>query len=210
MIHHALIVEDLPEARRWLTAALKLAFPEATIELAEDCASARRRILERAPDIALIDLGLPDGSGIDLIAALKAAHPECLAVVASTFTDDAHVFPALRAGADGYLTKDGEPERLAETLTRIQQGDPPISPAIARRMLRFFQPVEPDVQPLTPRERDVLQLIGKGYTNAEVAGLLSISPNTAAGYVKDIYRKLGIRSRAEAATKAVELGLLSR
>jgi DNA-binding NarL/FixJ family response regulator len=209
MIHHALIVEDLPEARRWLAAALNLAFPKATIDVAEDCSAARRRILERAPDIALIDLGLPDGSGIDLIAALKAAHPECLAVVASTFTDDAHVFPALRAGADGYLTKDGEPERLAETLTRIQQGDPPISPAIARRMLSFFQPVEPDVQPLTPRERDVLQLIGKGYTNAEVAGLLTISPNTAAGYVKDIYRKLGIRSRAEAATKAVELGLLS-
>lgn len=208
MIAHALIVEDMPEARRWLTETVELAFPGVSVRSAEDCRSARERIAEQAPDLALIDLGLPDGSGISLIAALKAAYPECLCVVASTFTDDDHLFPAIRAGAEGYLVKDGDPERLAATLKEIQRGNPPLSPRIARRLLDFFRPAEASDTPLTPRERDVLQLIGKGYSNAEVAELLGISANTAAGYVKEIYRKLGIRSRAEAAIKAAEFGLL--
>lgn len=205
---HALVIEDLPAARQWLAAALGQAFPDLAVDLAEDCASARRCLSNRLPDLALIDLGLPDGDGTALIAAIKAVKPDCLCIVASTFADDAHLFPALRAGADGYFTKDQGQAELVRTLSDIEQGQPPLSPGIARRLLDFFHQPDPLETPLTPRESEVLQLIGKGYATAEVATLLEITRNTAAGYIKEIYRKLGINSRAEAALKAAEFGLL--
>ncbi len=205
---NCLIVEDLPDARQWLTRAVQQAFSGIAVETAQDCAEARDQLSIRLPDLALIDLGLPDGDGCTLIAAIKRAKPGCLCIVASTFADDQHIFPALRAGADGYFTKDQGQAALVQTLSDIEQGRPPLSPGIARRLLDFFHQPEPAHTPLTNRETEVLQLIGKGYATAEVARLLTITPNTAAGYIKEIYRKLGINSRAEAALKAAEFGLL--
>lgn len=118
------------------------------------------------------------------------------------------LFPALRAGADGYFTKDQGQTELIRILTEIGAGRPPLSPGIARRLLNFFHQTDPVATPLTRREAEVLQLIGKGYATGEVAKLLDITRNTAAGYIKEIYRKLGINSRAEAAIKAAEFGLL--
>lgn len=203
-----LIIEDLPAARTWLAAALEQAFPGMQIHFAADCSEVRKHLESSIPDLALVDLGLPDGDGTSLIAAIKARHPEALCIVASTFADDAHLFPALRAGADGYFTKDQGQTELVRILVDISAGKPPLSPGIARRLLNFFQDPEPPETPLTPRETEVLQLIGKGFSVAEVARLLGITKNTAAGYIKDIYRKLGINSRAEAALKAAEFGLL--
>ncbi len=203
-----LIIEDLPAARQWLTKAVEQTFPNITVESAPDCAGARVLLSKHLPDLALVDLGLPDGDGSTLIAAIKAAQPNCLCIVASTFADDGHLFPALRAGADGYFTKDQGQAALVQTLSEIKQGHPPLSPSVARRLLDFFHQPEPVHTPLTNRETEVLQLIGKGYATAEVARLLTITRNTAAGYIKEIYRKLGINSRAEAALKAAEFGLL--
>ena len=127
--------------------------------------------------------------------------------MATVFDDDAHLFPALRAGAQGYLLKDQPPAAIAAALAGIAQGQPPLSPSIARRLLRHFQPVQEE-PPLRPREVDVLRLTAKGLTLAEVAEALQLSRHTVSGYLKDIYRKLSINNRAEAALEAARLGIV--
>lgn len=210
-VKRGLIVEDLPAARDWLMVALTAAFPGIHVATGANLAEARAQVVTQVPDIALIDIGLPDGSGIDLIAQLNREQPQVMSVVTSVFDDDTHIFAALGAGASGYLLKDGSCEDLTAMLQRIVEGQPPLSPAIARRLLGFFGPrdVVEDETHLTSRERDVLALIAKGYTTAKVADLLGITRNTASGYVKVIYRKLNISSRAEAALEASRRGIVS-
>lgn len=206
------ILEDLPESQRWLAQALDRAFPGIAIAGAASLAEGRALIASGLrPGIALIDLGLPDGSGVSLIEELKRVAPATLCVVASIYDDDGHIFPALRAGAGGYLLKDQPIAVIVQALQGIATGNPPLSPAIARRMLGFFQPVEakPVAQPaLTERETEVLRCIAKGLTQTECARLMGISVHTVVGYVKDIYRKLDVSSRAEAALVARDLGLV--
>lgn len=208
----AFILEDLPESQAWLAQALREAFPGIAIDGAGSLAEARAQLAAGLEaDIALVDLGLPDGSGVEFIEALKRVRPNVLAVVASIYDDDAHVFPALRAGAGGYLLKDQPIHILVQALQGIAGGQPPLSPAIARRMLGFFQPAEPvrpELPQLTEREIEVLRLIAKGMTQSECARLLGLSAHTVIGYVKDIYRKLDVCSRAEAALVARDLGLV--
>lgn len=211
-MHSALVVDDLAGSRDWLSRALALAFPGIVVHQAATLAEALAQI-EPPPPLALIDLGLPDGSGVRLIEALRARSAATLCIVATVFDDDAHLFPALRAGAEGYVLKDQTPEALAEMLSGIAAGQPPLSPSIARRLLRHFQP-EPEPaaaeEALTARETDVLRLVAKGLTVIEVATMLELSRHTVAGYLKAIYRKLSVSSRAEAALEATRRGLVGR
>lgn len=206
------ILEDLPESQDWLGKALATSFPGIAIDSAGSLAEARDKLAAgAAPDIALIDLGLPDGSGVEIIELICRLHPATVCVVASIYDDDGHVFPALRAGARGYLLKDQPVTGIVQALNGIAAGDPPLSPAIARRMLAFFNgpatPPDQDAE-LTGRETEVLRLIAKGMTQAETARLLGISPHTVTGYVKDLYHKLNVSSRAEAALRARDMGLV--
>lgn len=204
----ALVVDDLASSRDWLARAAQLAF--AGIEIAQAASLAEAFALcEPAPPLALIDLGLPDGSGVRLIERL---HPRgTLCVVATVFDDDAHLFPALHAGAQGYVLKDQTPEALAAMLAGIASGQPPLSPSIARRLLRHFQPAAPAPAEaaLTARETEVLRLIAKGLSVGDVAELLGLSRHTVAGYLKDIYRKLAVGTRAEATLEAMRRGLVA-
>ncbi|MBS0589091.1 MAG: response regulator transcription factor [Proteobacteria bacterium] len=204
----ALIVDDLASSRQWLARAARQTFVDIEIVQAASLTQARA-LCEPAPSLALIDLGLPDGSGIGLIETL---HPlGTLCIVATVFDDDAHLFAALRAGAQGYVLKDQAPDALAAMLKGIANGQPPLSPSIARRLLRHFQP-EPNTpaEPgLTPRESDVLRLIAKGLSIGETAQALSLSRHTVSGYLKDIYRKLCVRTRAEATLEALRRGLVA-
>lgn len=203
----ALIVDDLASSRDWLARAAALAFPGITIAAAASLAEALP-LCDPPPPLALIDLGLPDGSGVRLIERL---HPlGTLCVVATVFDDDAHLFPALHAGAQGYVLKDQTPEALAAMLAGIADGRPPLSPSIARRLLRHFQApaAGADATVLTARESEVLRLVAKGLSVADVAELLGLSRHTIAGYLKDIYRKLSVGSRAEATIEAVRRGLI--
>jgi DNA-binding NarL/FixJ family response regulator len=211
----ALVVDDLAPSRQWLAQALRAAFPGIEIVPAATLREALS-LIDPPPPLALIDLGLPDGSGVELIEALQRAGAGTLCIVATVFDDDAHLFPALRAGAQGYVLKDQAPETLADMLRGIAAGRPPLSPSIARRLLRHFQP-SPTPTPtagadphLTPRETDVLRLTAKGLTLVEVADALAISRHTVSGYLKDIYRKLSVSTRAEAALEAARLGLVGR
>ncbi|MBN8738616.1 MAG: DNA-binding response regulator [Lysobacterales bacterium 69-70] len=210
-LDRALVVDDLAGSRDWLTRALALAFPGIAVDQAATLAEAFTYITP-PPPLALIDLGLPDGSGVRLIEALRAQPGPVLCIVATVFDDDAHLFPALRAGADGYVLKDQTPEALADMLRGIAAGQPPLSPSVARRLLRHFQPEPAPAiaadETLTARETDVLRLVAKGLTVAEVAGMLDLSRHTVAGYLKAIYRKLSVSSRAEAALEATRRGLV--
>ncbi len=209
-MHTGFILEDLPESQTWLSEALDQSFPGISIDTAFTLQEAREKLaVGPFPEIALIDLGLPDGSGVELIDFIQQRAPATMCIVASIYHDDGHIFPALRAGASGYLLKDQPIAAIVAALTGIASGQPPLSPAIARRMLTFFQPGPALPTPtLTERETDVLRMIAKGMTQAETGNLLGISQHTVAGYVKELYRKLNVSSRAEAALLARDMGLV--
>lgn len=206
------ILEDIAETRDWLQTLVTDAYPRPEITCAAMIRDARAA-LGRPYDLALLDLGLPDGSGLDFLREVKARHPATLCVVTTVMGDDGTVVAALSAGADGYLLKENPAPVLIRQLQQIADGVPALSPAIARRIMEHFRltgPCEEGDIRLTDREADVLGLIGRGLRNAEVARSLGIAESTVAGYIKDVYRKLGISSRAEAAWHAARLGLSQR
>jgi len=209
----ALVLEDLPSVAGWLAGLLRRSFPGVAIAQAATLAEGRRLLDDGVdPQLALVDLGLPDGSGVALIREVAQRLPACTIVVTTLFADDAHLFPALRAGAHGYLLKDQPEERLAAALDGILRGEPPLSPSIAQRLLREFNAVpepHPDLQRLTQREREVLVLLSKGCRLPELAERLQISRHTVSDHLKNIYRKLNVNSRAEAAIEAARLGLVA-
>lgn len=208
-VQQALIVEDRPATARALERLLTDHFSGVEVQVAGSVADALERLGTWTPDLALIDLGLPDGSGVEIIDHLATSQPGCLRVVTTIFSDDVHLFPALRAGANGYLLKDQSAEQLGRSLMGILNGEPPLSPAIARRLLQVFapEPTQPE-EALSPRERETLTLIAKGCRLHEVADQLGVTRNTAAGYLKSVYRKLKVSSRAEATLEAVRRGLV--
>lgn len=204
-----LIVEDLSETRRWLIEIVRAAFPVCEIHEAATMRAGIAQAAARDFDVALIDLGLPDGSGIDVLRNLKLLRPTTACVVTTVMGDDASIVGALSAGAQGYLLKEHPQDLLIRQLKQMAEGIPALSPSVARRIMEHFKrtgPAAPE-DDLTGREREVLGLIGRGLRNGEVAATLEISENTVAGYIKGIYRKLGISSRAEASWHAARLGL---
>jgi DNA-binding NarL/FixJ family response regulator len=215
-----LLLEDLPEIRAWLKVLALQVFPGAEISEASRIHDALELVNAVRFDVALVDLGLPDGSGVEVVQALREKQPDVQSVVVTIHDDDDHLFPALQAGAFGYLLKEQSREQLSEQLHRISQGEPPLSPSIARRVIQYFtaqarhQPIQPDtVTPhvqLTDRENEVLLRVAKGFTLPEIGLQLNLSRHTIADYVKQIYRKLNVSSRAEAALEAQRLGLFRR
>ncbi|TFL18263.1 response regulator [Jannaschia formosa] len=204
----ALLVEDMPATRDWLHGIVAEAFPDCVIVSAATLSQARKA-LSRRRSLLVVDLNLPDGDGVTLLREVKRRTPETVCVVATVMSDDATLVGALSAGADGYLLKETPRPMLVHQLRQIEQGLPALSPAIARRIMEHFRltgPVEPEAR-LTARETDVLALIGRGLRTAEVAHELGLAETTVAGYIKAVYRKLGISSRAEAAWHATRMGL---
>ncbi|MCG8670651.1 MAG: response regulator transcription factor [Pseudomonadales bacterium] len=208
----ALLLEDFKDTRAWFKEILEEAFQGIEVIEAATIADAKRVMSDYKFDLALVDLNLPDGQGNEVLRALSEQSPETVSVVATVFNDDQHIFSALKDGAQGYLLKDQGKELILKKLKGILENEPPLSPGIARRILGHFQAQEPKQKPetgLTAREEEILTLIGKGLNRPEISRMLNISPHTTAGYVKSIYRKLNISSRAEAAVEAARLGLIS-
>jgi len=183
------------------------------------------RLLEDEPvDVLLVDLGLPDGSGIDVIRAAHAAWPGCGIMVSTTFGDEMHVMQSLEAGAAGYLIKDSTSKRMLGEIRNLYAGGSPISPLIARQILmRFVSPSRPassNSRPapldfekprasLSVREQQVLEFITKGFTSDEIAQLLAVSRHTVQTFVRRIYSKLEVNSKTEAIYEARSQGLLN-
>jgi len=211
-MNHILLVDDLSDALAMLQDAIEAAFGPVPCTLARGVGEALAALEARDYDLALVDLALGDGSGLEVIARMAQRQPQCAVVVASIHDDDDHLFQALQAGAQGYLLKDHPTAWLALQLQGIAQGQPPLSPAIARRLLRHFhQPPAAQASTgaeLSARERDVLGLLAQGVRIADIGVALGISRHTVGDHVKNIYRKLNISSRAEAALQARSLGLI--
>jgi DNA-binding NarL/FixJ family response regulator len=242
-----LIVEDNPVARSFLCRVVRESFSDdIAITEAGDLETARRQVglREAKPGeipadpfkLVLVDLELPDGNGMELLAEL-ARYP-ATKIVTTLYSDDDHLFPALQCGADGYLLKEDRFEVLVEELQKIVRGQPPLSPAIARRLLGHFrqgpggtggaaeaalgsgsgfQSSRPmalgrgaplDHERLTPRESEVLTYLSKGFTIKEIANLMGIKWFTVNDHIKSIYKKLNVSSRAEAAVLASKQGLV--
>jgi DNA-binding NarL/FixJ family response regulator len=210
-----MVVEDDPA---FLTRFCKIVSSDAELELfaaVADLASARQAMRTAVPDVLLIDLGLPDGSGIDLIRETARRRPETDIMVITVFGDEDHVLASIEAGATGYILKDSLPAEFVHLIKQLRAGGSPISPVIARQLLKRLKPQGTGAAPLpaaeTPlsaRETEVLGLIAKGFSFAEIARLLGVSPHTVISHVKNIYQKLAVHSRGEAVYEAGKMGLI--
>jgi DNA-binding NarL/FixJ family response regulator len=218
----ALVVEDDPAMRERLAYVLStLGCDEPQIAWADSVAAAKELLEDRYFGVALVDIGLPDGSGVELIGWMRALHPKVPAVVVSAWRTEEVIFAALRAGAIGYLLKERDDLELSIALRSIEQGGAPIDPAIARRILGWIAAQQtslsavlasdaPSPLPvaLTPRERKILELVSQGLSNRDMAESLSISRLTVECHTKNIYRKLAVTSRTEAVFQGRRHGLL--
>jgi len=216
-----LIVEDEPAMQERLRYVLStLGCDENRISVTDSVAGARQLLDKQGYGVVLVDIGLPDGSGVELIGWLQAHHPGVPAVVISAWRTEEIIFAALRAGAIGYLLKERDDIELGIALRSIEQGGAPIDPSIARHILAWLAthqplPAEAAVQTsgkapaaLTRRERKILELVSQGLSNRDMAESLSISRLTVECHTKNIYRKLAVSSRTEAVFEGRRHGLL--
>lgn len=216
-----LLVEDDGKTRRRLAQLLRDSGLFSVLIEAGSFQDAMTCLMQAQPDWLITDLGLPDGSGVDLIQWLSERSGGATSLVISAFGDERSVIDALGAGARGYLLKDASAAEINRALRHLLDGGSPISPAVARYLLKLLPrsesprtpsaptPAVPLAEPLTLREREVLQGIADGESYAEIGLRLSISVNTVGTHIKNIYGKLAVRSRGKAIKAAERLGLLN-
>jgi DNA-binding NarL/FixJ family response regulator len=210
-----MVVED---DAAFLTRFCRIVACDAEFELfaaVGNLASARQAMSKAAPDVLLTDLGLPDGSGIELIRETARRYPATDMMVITVFDDKDHVLASIEAGATGYILKDSMPEEFVGLIRQLRAGGSPISPVIARQLLKRFKPTAPvphvgqtEEAALYARESEILSFIAKGFSFAEIARLLGVSPHTVTTHVKKIYQKLAVHSRGEAVYEAGRMGLI--
>lgn len=204
------IVDDHAVVRKGIQALLATEEDIQVLAEGEDGAQAVQLYRELEPDLMLLDLLMPNLNGIEAIKEIIAGHPEAKILVLTSFAADEQVFPAIKAGALGYLLKDTQPEDLIEAIHRVYQGESSLSPTIARKVLEeVFQPAAkpPTTDPLTRREVEVLQVLAKGKSNRDIAAELHISETTVRTHVSNILGKLHLASRTEAALYALKEGM---
>lgn len=226
---HVAIVEDDPGFCEAISRAVQAAPDMRLVGVAPSRADGLALLQAPPADVLLVDLGLPDGSGIDVIRAAAQQWPSCSIMVSTNFGDETHVMRSIEAGAAGYLLKDSSPARMAEEIRSLASGGSPISPIIARQILARFQqgsmgtggtgtggaatrpePATAAAAPLlSAREKEVLDYITKGFTTQEIAKLMELSHFTVRSFVRRIYSKLKVTSKAEAIYEARNLGLLA-
>jgi len=207
-----LIADDHPLFRKGMRALLE-SLPD--IDVMGEAATGEEAIglaAKLAPDIVVMDLQMPGGSGIEATRAILTSSPHIRILMVTLFEDDESVFTALRAGARGYILKDAGAEEMTSAIQAVGRGEAIFSPAIANRLIDFFATPHPTVPPkmfptLTNRERDILGLIAQGHTNAEMAQKLSLSVKTVQNYVSNVFSKLQVADRAQAIIRAREAGL---
>lgn len=207
------VVEDEYEVRTLFELAVR-SHPRLSLAFSAGTAAEAIALAGGRPaQVYLVDLGLPDRDGRDLIRWISAQQPSASVMVVTVFGDDSHVVSSFEAGAVGYLLKDTPADDIASRIVDLHEGGSPISPSVARHLLRRFvgrdaaQPSKVD-DPLSEREREVLKLIEKGMTYEEVAEVLQISWHTVTAFLRRVYRKLQVNSRTEAVYEARQRGIL--
>jgi DNA-binding NarL/FixJ family response regulator len=218
-----LVVEDDPSTRNAICAGIAAQAGMVIAASFGEISPAIAWLKKNTPDVLLVDLGLPDGSGLDVIAQCSALHPNCDIMVITMFGDERNVLAAVDAGALGYILKDTDELDVAQFVLDLRQGGSPMSPLVARKLLtrapqanssgRQIEEQDPtlanDTIGLTPTETKTLDLIARGYSYSEIAVLQTVSINTVQTHVKRIFCKLAVHSRGEAVFEAHKLGLLN-
>jgi NarL family two-component system response regulator LiaR len=205
-----LIVDDHAIVRKGIRALLSEAGGFEVVGEAEDGQAAVRRAEETAPDVILMDLLMPGMDGIEATRQITNRQPQARVLVLTSFAADNKVFPAIKAGAAGYLLKDSSPDELVRAIRQVHRGEPSLHPTIARKLLHeIARPadLQPAPEALTDREMTVLQLIAQGLSNQEIADRISVSESTVRAHVSHILAKLHLASRTQAALYAVREGL---
>jgi DNA-binding NarL/FixJ family response regulator len=209
-----LVVEDQPKILKNL---LKLLSRVEQIEVAGSAMNGQGALdaaAGLAPDLMLLDLGLPDIDGIEVTRRVKEKWPAMEVLIFTVFDEEEKVLGAVKAGAGGYLLKGAPIGKVAEAIVEVSQGGSVIQPSLARKLLTVFQQGQeqaagaPQGPSLSPREREILQLIGKGLSNSEAAGVLSLSRATVRTHLEHIYAKLDVTNRVEAVTEGIKQGLI--
>ncbi|HEX3602967.1 MAG TPA: response regulator transcription factor [Steroidobacteraceae bacterium] len=216
MTHTVLIVDDDLRLRAAFAQAVRVAADLKLIGEADDLPEGLRLLETMQPDVLLVDIGLPSGSGLALIRHAAKRTPQCNVMVITVFAEEQLVVDCIEAGATGYLLKGSSPQDIAAQIRQLVAGGSPISPTIARRLLGRFtnsrntadSPAAGNSPTLSTQEQAVLSMSAKGYSYDEIAPLLKLSRHTVETYVKRIYRKLQVHSKTAAVYEARKLGLV--
>ncbi|WP_019061019.1 response regulator transcription factor [Streptomyces prunicolor] len=210
------VADDQTVVREGIVMLLGLLSGIEVVGAAADGNEAVQLVAELAPDVVLMDLRMPRCDGVEATRRIRAEHPGTQVVVLTTFADDASLFPALRAGARGYLTKDAGGDEIVRAVESVLSGDAGLSPSIQRRLLERLSEPEPQPQSgpaeppdgLTARETEVLLLIAEGLTNQEIARALHVSTATVKTHINNLFAKTGLKDRAQAVRYAYGKGLV--
>ena len=211
MTHSVLIVEDDLRLRSAFAQAIRVAADLKLVGEADDLPDGLRLLEATQPDVLLVDIGLPSGSGLSLIRHAAKLTPQCNVMVITVFAEEQLVVDCIEAGATGYLLKGSSPQDIAAQIRLLVAGGSPISPTIARRLLGRFTVNRNNAESapsLSAQEQAVLSMSAKGYSYDEIAPLLKLSRHTVETYVKRIYRKLQVHSKTAAVYEARKLGLV--
>lgn len=209
------VADDQTVVREGIVMLLGLLPGIEVVGAAGDGQEALKLVAELAPDVVLMDLRMPRCDGVEATRRIRAEHPGTQVVVLTTYVDDESLFPALRAGARGYLTKDAGGEEIVRAVRSVLTGDAGLSPSIQRRLLERLSEPEPQQSApagapdgLTARETEVLVLIADGLSNQEIARKLHVSPATVKTHINNLFAKTGLKDRAQAVRYAYAKGLV--
>jgi len=207
MIIRVAIVEDDNKIRNSLSILLDGSHGFSCIAAYEDAESALKGLPGKNPDVVIMDINLPNMSGIECVRQIKQKVPEIVVIMLTVYDDARKIFNSLQAGAVGYLLKSTPPNEILQAITEVYAGGSPMSAQIARKVVQSFRKSNTDnndIVKLSEREREVLDLLAKGYLYKEIAGLLFISPDTVHNHLRRIYEKLHVHSRTEAVVKYLQ------
>ena len=213
------LIEDDPTIHNFVQHTLLMRPDWHLLGLASTHAQAKAEAADAAAHVYLVDLGLPDGRGEDLLKSLSRSNPSAELLVFTVFGDESRLVDALECGATGYVLKGCSSEELVAAIEQIQEGGAPISSMLARHLLKRFRSVQdslpatsaPDLAKavlLTERETDVLKLVAQGYVNKEIASKLNVTGYTVGSHVKNLYKKLSVHTRVQVVRAAQERGLV--
>lgn len=206
-----LLADDHAVVRAGIRQFLEQAHDIQVVAEADDGQMARTLIHQHQPDVAVLDIQMPEASGIEVTRWIRANHRSTGVLILTAYDDDPYVMAVLEAGANGYVLKTASPTDIVQAVRDVYEGKSALDPAIAQKLMASIvdRSSQPEYESLTERELEVLELAGKGHTNKAIGLQLGISDRTVQGHLAKIYGKLRVSSRTEAVMRAVSLGLLT-